>query len=88
MIRSTIGALIGVVLVIVGLIAGAIGCIFLYSAVGSPFTGIGVFDPAIEVNGKVLQLNEGWTCFALLILSLVTATIGGMMTVASLARER
>lgn len=87
MVKSIAAAAIGGVLILVGILAGAVGGLFVYDAMGLPFTGIGVFDPTIEMNGKLFHVDAGMACFVLLSISVVTTTIGGMMVAASLTRE-
>lgn len=83
-----IGGLLGAFLLVLGVLAGAMGGFLLYNALGSPLVGVVVSGMSVGfVNGHTLKINENIACVVLLCFSVVTATAGAMMLVFAVRRE-
>ncbi len=87
-VHSMMGGLLGAFLLVLGVFAGAAGAFLLHNALGSPFTGVGVFDMSVEFdNGHTLLINENIACAVLLCFSAVTSTAGAMMLIFAIRHE-
>lgn len=84
--QAMIGGLLGAFLLVLGIFAGVAGAFLLHNALGSPFTGIGVFDTSIEFDGHILLINENVACAVLLCFCVVTSITGAMMLVFAVRR--